>query len=156
MKRKEALKIANELIREIKGYCNRIELVGSIRREKEEVKDIDIVAISRNLNTKITLMKMRGDIKIDKYGEKIIRFFYKDVQVDIYLANRKTFETIRLIRTGSTEHNKKLCMIALSKGWKLKANGEGLLDENERLITNTEKGILEKLLGKYIEPKNRD
>ena len=39
---------------------------------------------------------------------------------------------------------------------KLKANGDGLFDNNGKLISDTERGILEKLLGRYVEPEKRE
>ena len=48
-----------------------------------------------------------------------------------------------------------LCGLALKKGWKLHADGRGLMRGDE-LIDNTERGILMKLLGKYVEPKDRE
>ena len=77
--------------------------------------------------------------------------------IEIYLTNDKDYEVIKLIRTGSKEHNMKLCILAKKKGLSLKAGGKGLVtdDRNEEIISNTEEGILSNLLNKYIEPKDR-
>ena len=52
-------------------------------------------------------------------------------------------------------HNIKLCSNAKAKGWHLYANGKGLY-AGDKMIDNTEKGILEKLIGKWIPPEERD
>ena len=44
MKYEEALKIAEEVKALLAPHCLRIEIAGSIRRKKPEVKDIEIVA----------------------------------------------------------------------------------------------------------------
>ena len=127
-------------------FFKRMEIVGSIRRGKAECHDIDIVAIPKDGL---------------KFEAKILKMFYSgltadNVQIEIYIADENTFETLKLIRTGSAEHNKMLCSIAKKKGWKLKANGEGLIDENEKIISNTEEGILKALLGKWVPPEERE
>ena len=61
----------------------------------------------------------------------------------------------QLIRTGSAEHNRKLCSMALKKGMKLHADGRGLYKDDE-MVSNTEEGILQILLGKYVKPEKRD
>ncbi|RJP53605.1 MAG: hypothetical protein C4583_04265 [Anaerolineaceae bacterium] len=45
MKHADALKIAEELVECLRPVCTRIEIAGSIRRGKADVKDIEIVAI---------------------------------------------------------------------------------------------------------------
>jgi DNA polymerase/3'-5' exonuclease PolX len=45
MKREQAAAIAQQLVQSMAPYCQRIEIAGSIRRRKSEVKDIEIVAI---------------------------------------------------------------------------------------------------------------
>ena len=135
----QAITISRDYILKNNANFDRIEVCGSIRREKPEVNDIDIVAIP----------------KFDVGKKKINRFDYNGIQIDIYYATNQNFDVLKLIRTGSAEHNKMLCITALRKGWKLHADGRGLM-RGEELIDNTEKGILEKLLGKYVEPKDRE
>ncbi len=45
MKLQDAKIIANKYIELLKPYTNRISVAGSIRREKPEVKDIEIVCV---------------------------------------------------------------------------------------------------------------
>jgi len=139
MERKQAELISRDYISKNSSDFEKIEVCGSIRRKKPNVKDIDVVAVPKfNVN-----------------GKKINRFEYNGIQIDIYYATRANFEVLKLIRTGSAEHNINLCIRAKQKGWKLHADGRGLMEEEE-VIDNTERGILEKLLGKYIEPEDRE
>jgi len=131
-------KIAEEYIALNKDKYSKIEIAGSIRRNKNECKDIDLVAIPL--------------IPTEK---KILKEEFKDVRVEIYLTNEENWEVIKLIRTGSANHNRKLCFLAKVRGLSLKANGKGLVDKEEKVISNTEEGILKNLLGTYIEPKDR-
>lgn len=47
MKHTEAYQIATRIKAELQPHCERIEIAGSIRRNKPEVKDIEIVAIPK-------------------------------------------------------------------------------------------------------------
>jgi len=138
MELNKAKQLAEEYITLNMDKYHKMEVAGSIRRNKPEVKDIDIVAIPK--------------IPTDK---KILKEEFKGIQVEIYLTNENQFEVIRLIRTGSKEHNKMLCFKAINKGLSLKAGGEGLVSKNGDVISDTEFGILNFLLGKYIEPQDR-
>ena len=139
--REEAETIAEEIYLTYLPFWKEIRIVGSIRREKEKVHDIDIVMLPNDW------------IRLEA---KIIKGNIKGIPFDIYIANEKTFETLVLIRTGSAEHNQMLCKKAIEKGWKLKADGTGLVDKDGNIIDNTERGILEKLLGRYVEPRDRE
>jgi DNA polymerase/3'-5' exonuclease PolX len=152
-----AKKIAVKVANDIRDITTRIEIVGSIRRGKAMVHDIDLVVIPKNAFTFSSdlVRKIPAHTKIIKQGDKMIQFEYEGIQIDVYIANEKNYEVLRLIRTGSSSHNVRLCTIAKSKGWVLHADGRGLYI-GDKMIDNTEKGILEKLLGKWVEPKNRE
>ena len=47
MERRSAKALADGFLRDLQGYCERIEIAGSIRRGKEMVGDIEIVAMPR-------------------------------------------------------------------------------------------------------------
>lgn len=157
---------AEQLAEEVKGwlapYCSMIEVVGSIRRRCPTVNDIDLVAkLSDPIGFNWEIQKMRrayhqGCIKpLD--GSKIKRFKYKGVQVDIYTATPQTWATLLLIRTGSTQHNIKLCALAKVKGWMLKADGSGLFNEaGERIAGDSEESIFKALGLPFIPPMERE
>lgn len=177
MKLQEAKDIAIELISPdthlIVNHFKKMVICGSIRRKMENVHDIDIVAIQKpeheyafseeSLNSSISKLDPTGvsspsEEKRFLLGDKIKRFMFKGIMVDLYLATEKTFETLVLIRTGSKEHNIRLTTLAMGKNMKLKAGGEGLVDrENESMIyEDTENGILTRLLGRVPTPEERN
>lgn len=132
----------------------KISICGSIRRKKPEVNDADIIVLPK-LNKNITGY-LKNFHKCIRAGNKIVTVTYRGLDIDVYIATPENFGVLQLIRTGSAEHNKKLCTLALKKGWKLWADGSGLRTGDGDLISNTEIGILEKLLGKYVEPEERE
>ena len=90
-------------------------------------------------------------------GNQIVRVVGKDdLKIDCYLANNKNFEVLKLIRTGSKEHNIKLTTEALKQGKQLKFS-EGLIDKKtKKLIANTEEGVFKELGMEFKQPKDRN
>jgi DNA polymerase (family 10) len=152
MKLENAKSITNKFVSEIKEFCEKIEIAGSIRRKKLEVNDIDIVLIPK-LRDYLT-QKIRSISKVEIQGKKLIRTEYSGVQVDIYFATKETWGILLLVRTGSKEHNIKLCQHAINKGMKLSSE-KGLMRGNELIASKTEREIFKGLGMKYIKPEYR-
>ncbi|MBA7681932.1 hypothetical protein ES703_90276 [subsurface metagenome] len=162
MELERAQKIAEAVVKRLTPYCKRreddkgyyIEVVGSVRRKKELVNDIDLVLIPQdpwNLHTE--LMKL-GPMKMS--GSKIMRVEVDGTQVDIYVASEETWATLLLIRTGSKESNIRLATLARRKGWHLAASGDGLFDENgQRIAGDTEESIYKALNLPWQWPEER-
>jgi DNA polymerase/3'-5' exonuclease PolX len=96
-----ALTLANELIAEIRPFCKRIEIGGSIRRKKSfEIKDIELILIPT-----WELEKWAVDRELRRYkaGDKMWQFMWKGEKVDMFLCTPETWGIIYLIRTGSAE-----------------------------------------------------
>jgi len=152
-----AKKTAAEVVAELSPCTTKIEVVGSIRRQRPTVNDIDLLVIPSNqglLDCKLRDMGCRFG------GPKIRRLVYpRDMgaPVDIYIATPETWATLLLIRTGSTRHNVYLCKRARARGWQLKADGQGLLDaRGNRIAGDSEESIFEALGLPYKEPWERE
>lgn len=154
MELERAQKIAEAVMKRLSPYCKRIEVVGSIRRQKPWVRDIDLVLLPHDLwNLHTELMKL-GQLKMS--GKKILRVMVGITQIDIYVADEETWATLLLIRTGSKENNIRLANLAKKKGWHLAANGNGLFDENgKRIAGDTEESIYRALNLLYQRPEER-
>lgn len=154
MELEQAQKMAAEVIKRLKPYCQRIEVAGSIRRRKPFVRDIDLVLIPNDLwNLHNELMKL-GQLKMS--GKKILRVMIGNTQLDIYIADEDTWATLLLIRTGSAENNIRLASLAKKKGWHLAASGDGLFNElGERIAGDTERSIYDALNVPWQEPWER-
>ena len=150
-----AQRIAEAIVKELRPYCRRIEIAGSIRRKKPWVKDIDLVLIPNDLwNLHAELVKL-GQMKMS--GSKIVRVLYGSIQVDVYIADEDTWATLLLIRTGSAQNNIRLAMLAKKRGWHLSASGDGLFDETrERIAGDTEQSIYRALDLPWQPPERRD
>lgn len=154
-------KLADAIIVRLKPYCSRIEVAGSIRRKKRQVNDIDIVLITTDpwgLEAEIRKIRAASGAKTKPRadGAKIKTLHIQGQPVDLYIATEETWVTLLLIRTGSVEHNRRLCSIAKSMGWSLHADGSGLFDENnQRIAGDTEESIFKALGVSYKKPEER-
>ena len=152
---KTAKILAGSIVTILEPHCQRIEIVGSIRRQRPKVKDIDLLLIPLNQGQLLyALQTMMGVIKPGR--GKLIRCQTLDTQVDIYIATPETWATLLLIRTGSASHNIKLCSIARAKGLKLHADGSGVTREGGRSSGDTEESIFAALGMPYIPPEQRE
>ncbi len=157
MELEKAKKIAAEVIKQLSPYCSRIEVVGSIRRQKTFPRDIDIVLIpSDPWNLEGVVLGLSHPFQPKMSGDKLKRFNYNSVQVDLYFASEETWATLLLIRTGSTENNVRLCSLAKKRGWHLAANGNGLFNETgERVAGGSGESIYRALVLAYPKPEER-
>ncbi|MDH5688049.1 MAG: hypothetical protein OEZ48_09350 [Candidatus Bathyarchaeota archaeon] len=149
----EAQRLAEQFVNEIAICCEKVKIVGSVRRRKPEVKDIDLVLLVKPEHWWDFTLKLRQLSKIIIDGKQVKRVVYKGEQIDLYFATPETWGTLVLIRTGSAEHNIKLSMIAQKKGLKLSHSG---LSRNGQVIATVEKEIFEALDLPYVEPEERE
>lgn len=129
---------------------------GSLRRQKETVRDIDILVISgkpakvMDAFTRIASVRdvlAKGDTKSSVRTKE-------DVQVDCRVLEEKSFGAALLYFTGSKNFNIKIRQIAIRKG--LKINEYGVF-RNDRFIGGRTEEEIFKILGlAYIEPELRE
>jgi DNA polymerase (family 10) len=165
MKLLEAARIAIELVNKLCPFCDKIEVAGSIRRGHQDVHDIDLVAIPNEdkilaagyFGRQHLISAVAQNSAGQRNGPDMASFKYQGADVDIYWATPKSWGTSLLIRTGSKQHNIKLASLAKSKGWQLKASGEGLFGAYKRRIAvDTEESIFTALGLPFIPPGERE
>lgn len=173
-----AREIAEDLVNDLSGFCHRIEIVGSLRRRKRVVNDIDIIAIPKFiqmndetlfgepvkenlLEKRLSQLCLRGQLDLEANGSHIKRFLKTvdgdTIPIDLYLATEHTWWTLLLIRTGSRHHNIKLARRAMDLHMHLKADGSGLLTSSGSLIPiHSEEDIFRHLGLAYRPPEERE
>ncbi len=134
----------------------KVELAGSLRRNKEVVKDIDIIATSRS---PVKLMEKFTSYpsveKIVAEGETKSSVIIEDgLGVDLRVVSEEEFAAAILHFTGSKEHNTRLRSIAIKKG--LKLNEYGLFKDDTALSLDSEEAIYKELGLAWVPPELRE
>lgn len=135
------------------------QIVGSYRRQRPTVGDIDILFWGPDIEILMTYLEQKHGKSWYVYQRgpsKIGGMFHmKDytVEVDIWLANPDNLHAMLLYSTGSKEWNIYMRRRAKKKG--LKLNQYGLFKDEELLPTKTEADIFAALDIPYRDPKDR-
>lgn len=155
---------ANALSEDILGYfkkdknIQKIEISGSLRRMKETIGDIDILAISNNEEE--TMKKFRNMSRVSKVvvkgKKKTSVIFDKKIQVDLRLISKDSFGSALQYFTGSKAHNIALRKIASKKNYKLSEYGLYSTKNNKKVSGKTEKEVYKKLGLTWIPPELRE
>lgn len=160
----EAYKIATEVLEQLKPFCYRVEIGGSIRRKKPEVKDVEIIAIPMVYDTGLfesgiaTVVnkweKVKGELEWGKckYTQRILP---SGIKLDLFFATPTNFGLIYAIRTGSAEYSHQV----LANGWVKRGykSEDGMLMKNGMKIDIPEEQDLFNRIGlPYVEPEFRN
>jgi DNA polymerase/3'-5' exonuclease PolX len=159
MELKRARTIAKRLVDRLLPYCERIEIAGSIRREKAEVGDIEIVAIPSEFADAM-LPELLPGAKFIKDGTRYKQIALPEgIDLDLFLVRPPAqWGVIFLLRTGPAEFSHKVvtkkrmggllpsdCQVANGRVWR-----------NGKLIPMPEEEDFLKLLGlPGLAPKER-
>ncbi len=154
------LPVANEIIEFLKGNASvsRINLAGSLRRFKDTVKDIDILAASEDSAYTMQVFTNMPNVKdvLSKGATKSSIIIREGIQVDLRIVEHESYGSALAYFTGSKNHNIRLREMALKKGLKINEYGIFCESDNKRL-GGGEEGDVYRILGlPYIEPELRE
>lgn len=152
------LPVAEQIRDELKKdkAVEQIELVGSLRRMKETIGDIDILVVSKHPKSVMdafTSLK-QVDKVIAKGESKSTIFLDAGVDCDLRVFKKEQFGAAMMYFTGSKAHNISLRKIVMKKGWKL--NEYGLFKGKTQIAGKTEEDIYKKLGMQFIHPEMRE
>ncbi len=134
-----------------------IEPAGSLRRGRETVRDIDILAASpRPAQVMEAFVSLPFVKRVLAHGAtKSAVLTQDDVQVDLRVLAPRAFGAALLYFTGSKNHNIKLRRLAIRK--KLRISEYGVFDKKDKcLASRTEAEIYAGLGMDYIAPELRE
>lgn len=159
----EAYSIALCVLELLRPHCIRCEIAGSIRREKSEVKDIEIVAIPKPYQIGLfqdgiaeivnQWQKVKGELEYGKtkYTQRILP---EGIKLDLFFAEEGNWGLIFAIRTGSADYSHKV----LANGWVkrgYKSEGGYLMQNGKSYEVREEKDLFDRIGVAYVEPKHR-
>lgn len=160
----EAYKIALDVLEQLRPYCIRAEIAGSIRRKKSDIGDVEIVAVP--LPYSIGLLedgiasvvnkwqKIKGEMEYGKtkYTQRVLP---EGIKLDLFFAEEGNWGSVFAIRTGSADYSHKV----LANGWVrqgFKSDGGYLFRDGEGYEVREEKDLF-KLIGiPFVEPEYRN
>ena len=154
--RRKALELVAAL--EATGLAATVSLAGSLRRRKEVIRDIDLLAVSKKPEAVAKAFReLPGVTDVIGSGEtKTSVRFFDGLAADLRVVAEEEFPAALLYFTGSKEHNTALRGRAKRLGFKL--NEYGLFHEKteKRVPCASEEAIYAKLGLAYIEPELRE
>jgi len=157
----EAMTIADEVIAYLKRapHIGRISTAGSLRRMKETVGDIDILASGKNGASIIrTFSKFPGVTRVlaegQTKGSVMIQTESGEQQVDLRIVEEREFGAALQYFTGSKAHNIKLRGMAKEKG--LKISEYGVFRGEKKIAGYDEEEVYETLGLPLIPPELRE
>ncbi len=134
----------------------KLDVAGSIRRRKETVGDLDILAVSSKPKPVMDYFVSRpwvvrvlgkGEAKSSVKAEN-------GMDVDLRVLEEKSYGAGLLYFTGSKEHNIRLRELAIKKG--LKLNEYGLFQGKKMIAGKTEEEVYKALGLEYVPPEMRE
>ena len=153
-----ALPVAEEIRERLskEKTVSQVQITGSLRRMKETIGDIDILASSTNPKETADFFVAMDDVRevLGKGVTKCSVILKSNTRVDLRIVDEKSFGSALMYFTGSKDHNIKLRTIAMNKSYKL--NEYGLFKREEQVAGRTEEEVYEKLGMEWIPPELRE
>lgn len=165
-----ALQVAETLSWLLAPACEHNQVAGSLRRQRPEVGDIEILAIPRCeggidfLDKAVKHLIFNGilDYRRNKRGHpmygpqnKYLIHVASGIAVDIFSTTEEAWHVALVIRTGPKESNVAIATAAQRKGWRLKAYGDGFDTPNGPIRCHSEREVFELVGLPFREPEDR-
>lgn len=136
----------------------KLDIAGSLRRMKETIGDLDILASSEDPEKVMDHFTRYPEIAevLAKGTTKSSVLLNDNLQVDLRVVEERSYGAALQYFTGSKDHNVTLRGFAIKKGFKL--NEYGLFNKNteEYIAGRSEEEIYKKIGFSYIEPELRE
>lgn len=172
----DAARLGSSLVNVVKPHVSRVEVAGSVRREKPNVKDIELVAIVSDyaglyasLATTGRFIKPGVPDVVDwppKVGAKYVRMLLnEDVKLDLFIANQDNWGSLLCMRTGSAVGPDggtfSGFIPAMFSRWKRVSGGGKMsgclptMPDGTQLSVPEERDFFELLNVRWVEPRDR-
>ena len=150
--------IAAGMLRHLQGYAKTLTAAGSLRRRRETVGDIDIIAVSDDSDSVMDRFVSHPDVSIvySKGETKSSVMLGSGIQVDLRVIDEKSYGAALLYFTGSKDHNVELRNAAIDAGLRLNEYALSKRDNDEFVAGGSEKEVYDALGLDFIEPELRE
>ena len=156
----KVLPIANDIVKHLrqKAHVKKLSIAGSIRRWKDTIKDIDILATSEDPRQVMSVFVHLPYVKdvLMQGPTKSSVIIHEGLQVDLRVVEEENFGAALAYFTGSKAHNIRLREMAVKSGLKINEYGIFRERDDKRLGGNEEEDVYRILGLSYIPPEMRE
>ena len=175
MELEKARAIAEELKRQLEPGVEWITIAGSIRRQKPQVGDIELLCVPLyyagdtgrvdllDYELKNLLSKGILDYRLNKRGSrvygsknKLMVHLPSGIGIDIFSTTADCWPVALVVRTGGKATNQRIAMAAIRRGWHLQAYGAGFSTPDGDVVCKSERDVFEFVDLPYLEPWERE
>lgn len=149
--------IANPMMQKIqeKYPQGKVACVGSRRREKETIGDIDIIVATENGETEVTDFCASLLDCVVGHGATKVAGIKDKRHVDFRIVPLKYWGSMLLHGTGSADFNRKMRIVAIEKNMSLSEYGLRDRATGNCIVSETEEEIFKVLGVPFVPPKER-
>ncbi len=168
----EKAKAIAEKLKGLLGFsCERIVIAGSIRRQKPEVHDIELLCIPRVVDGVDRLDREIGSLfvqailgyRLNKLGRraygkwnKLLVHLESGIGVDVFSTTEDRWPVALFVRTGGKKTNKLIASRALARGLMFRAYGRGFIRaDGSEIICRSEADVFRAVGLRYLSPEER-
>lgn len=150
------------LLKQLEVFCDKIEMVGNIRRRKQSIDKIDILlapkgAMLFDLMAKLTEMGFGGSLKVGDKQTLSLKDEVDTINADLWFTSLERWPVMLLIRTGSSKSVKGIEKLLEQRHWQLSVSKGAILDgDGKKLPIQKEEDIYTLLGIPFIEPTWRE
>ena len=159
--------LAEKIADELQPFCSRLEIAGSIRRRRPEVRDIDLVCIPKGYAGRAGILSRCAQVsRLIKEGDQYVVFMLPGgFQLDLWFAHEdipnlldvtpSNWGMLLPARTGSADHNIWMARTAKVRGMHFNPH-QGILRGDQVIASRTEEEIFSALGLPFIRPEARE
>ncbi len=155
-----ALPLARNIVEHLREAVPRgmFAVAGSLRRWKETVKDIDVLAAGKNPEeiTEAFVRLAAVEEVLEQGATKCTVLTAEGIQVDLRVVDESSFGAALQYFTGGKAHNIKLREMASRRGWKINEYGLFRESDEKRMAGREEEDIYSALGLPWIPPELRE
>lgn len=171
----QAYTLGEIIVEALRPMCQRIDIAGSVRRGRPVVNDLDLVLLPKPGQVEAVRERACARTRLVTYGPQTLivalpvprgyQHHEREIQIDIWFARDTTrdlieeipgnYGTLLMCRTGSREHNIRICQRAANLGLHWNPH-QGLLKDNQVIASAAEEDIFAALGLSPIPPGFRE
>jgi len=168
----QMLRVADHIVAALRPACWRIEIAGSLRRNRPMVGDIEIVAtpklhtnlIGDPMNTsEVDDLLAQWPVTLSKNGPKYKAFSFEwqpgtRIKVDLFLPLPACWSVVYMLRTGSSDFSRRMVTAKSQGGYRpehLRVQGGRVWNSGRAIDLESEADLFRLWDMDFIEPSER-